>query len=44
MSKIVIVDDYPQVVSYDSTLFNDTRKIDNEIEVFSNLFQEIPEK
>ena len=30
MSKIVIVDDYPQVVSYDSTLFNDI-KIDNEI-------------
>ena len=36
MSKIVIVDDEPQVVSYDPSLFNDL-KIENEIEVFRSL-------
>ena len=36
MSKIVIVDDDPQVVSYDSTLFNDL-KISNDIEVFKSI-------
>ena len=36
MPKIVIVDDDPQVVSYDSTLFNDL-KISNDIEVFKSI-------
>ncbi|MBL06550.1 MAG: 3-phosphoglycerate dehydrogenase [Chloroflexi bacterium] len=36
MSKIVIVDDDPQVVTYDSSLFNDL-KDNNEIEVFKSL-------
>ena len=42
MPKIVIVDDDPQVVSYDSTLFNDP-KISNDIEA-SSLYQEILER
>lgn len=36
MSKIVIVDDEPQVVSYDPSLFGDL-KINHEIEVFRSL-------